>query len=70
MSAADRTADGCPSPGAEQAAAHRALARVVRVRATSQAQDKGRCHNAGSHKSLHHLFLFPKLGATTAQTKK
>jgi hypothetical protein len=56
MSAANRAADGCPCTGAEQAAADRALARVVRVRAPGQPQDEGR-NKAGSDQSLHHLFL-------------
>ncbi len=38
MPAANRAADGGPRTGAEQAAADRALARVVGVRATSQDQ--------------------------------
>jgi hypothetical protein len=57
MPAANRTADGRPRSGTEQAAADRALARVVGVRATSQAQDEGRRNNSGSDQSLHHDFL-------------
>jgi hypothetical protein len=57
MSASDCTADGRPRAGAEQAAADRALARVVRVRASGQPQDEGRRDNAGSDQSVHLLFL-------------
>ena len=57
MPAADRTADGRPRTGAEQAAADRALAGVVRVCATSQPQDEGRRNNAGSDQSIYPAFL-------------
>jgi hypothetical protein len=57
MSAANRTADGRPRAGPEQAAADRALARVVGVRTTSQPQDEGRRDNAGSDQSIHYDFL-------------
>jgi hypothetical protein len=57
MPAANRTADGRPRAGAEQAAADCALARVVWVRATRQPQNKGRRNNAGSNQSIHHDFL-------------
>jgi hypothetical protein len=57
MPAADRTADGRPRSRAEQAAADRALARVVGVGATSQPQDEGRRDKAGSDQSIHHYFL-------------
>jgi hypothetical protein len=57
MPAANRTADGRPCTGAEQAAADCALARVVWVRATRQPQDKRRRSNAGSNQSIHHDFL-------------
>jgi hypothetical protein len=53
MPAANRTADGCPRARAEQAAADRALARVVGVRAPGQSQDEGSRNNAGSDQSLH-----------------
>jgi hypothetical protein len=53
MSAADRPADGRPRPGAEQAAADRALARVVGICAPSQPQDEGRRNDAGSDQSIH-----------------
>ena len=65
MPPADRTADGRPRPGAEQAAAYRALARVVRVCATSQTEDDGRNY-AGSDQSIHQVFPFTKIGATTS----
>jgi hypothetical protein len=57
MPAAYRTANRRPRTGAEQASADRPLARVVRVRATSQPQDEGRCDDAGSDQSIHHDFL-------------
>jgi hypothetical protein len=57
MSAANRTADGRPRAGPEQAAAERALSRVVGVRTTSQPQDEGRRDNAGSDQSIHYDFL-------------
>ena len=47
MSAAHRTTNGCPRTGAEQAAADRALPRVVGVGTTSQPQEEGRRNNAG-----------------------
>jgi hypothetical protein len=65
MPAANRTADGRPSAGPEQAAADCALSRVVGVRATGQPQDEGCRSEAGSDQSLHHDFLSKKLGATT-----
>ena len=58
MSAADRTANGRSRPGAEQAAAHRALPRVVGVCATSHPEDQPRPNNSGSDQSMHHVFLF------------
>jgi hypothetical protein len=70
MPAAYRTADGCPRAGAEQAAADRALAGIVRVRAPGQPQDEGRRDKAGSNQSLHHLFLLKKLGAITGRTQE
>jgi hypothetical protein len=70
MPAAYRTANRRPRTGAEQAAADRALARVVRVRATSQPQDEGRCDEAGSDQSIHHDFPFAKFGATTSCRQK
>jgi hypothetical protein len=36
MTAADRTPDHSPGPGAEQAASDRALARIIRIRAARQ----------------------------------
>ena len=57
MPAANRTADGRPRTGAEQAAADCALARVVWVRASGQPQDEGRRDEAGSDQSIHHDFL-------------
>jgi len=65
MSAANRTADGRPRAGPEQAAADRALARVVGVRTTSQPQDEGRRDNAGAI-SRYIMTSFRKLGATTS----
>jgi hypothetical protein len=70
MPAAYRTANRRPRTGAEQASADRALARVVRVRATSQPQDEGRCDEAGSDQSIHHDFPFAKFGATTSCRQK
>jgi hypothetical protein len=57
MPAANRTANGCSCAGTEQAAAHRALPRVVRVRTTSQPQHEGRRNNGRSDQSIHHAFL-------------
>jgi hypothetical protein len=57
MSAGHRTANSRPCAGAEQAAADRALPRVVRVRTTGQPQDEDRRNNPGSDQSIHHHFL-------------
>jgi hypothetical protein len=57
MTAANRTANGRPRAGAEQAAANRALPGVVRVRASCQPQDEGSSNNTGSDQLLHHDFL-------------
>jgi hypothetical protein len=48
MPAANRAANSRSRAGAEQAAADRALAGVVGIRATRQPQDEGRRNNAGS----------------------
>jgi hypothetical protein len=55
MTTADRTADGSPCPGAEQAAADRALARIIRVRAGRQRQYQPRGNDAWSDQSHHFI---------------
>jgi hypothetical protein len=55
MTTADRTADGSPCPGAEQAATDRALARIIRVRAGRQCQYQPRGNDAWSDQSHHFI---------------
>ena len=55
MTAADRTPDRSPCPGAEQAAADRALARIIRVRAGGQRQYQPGGNDAWSDQSHHFI---------------
>jgi hypothetical protein len=55
MTAADRTPDRSPCPGAEQAAADRALARIIRVRAGGQRQYQPGGNDTWSDQSHHFI---------------
>jgi len=57
MTAADRTPDRSPCPGAEQAAADRALARIIWVRAARQCRYQSRGNYAASDQPLHRSIL-------------
>jgi len=57
MTAADRTPDRSPCPGAEQAAADRALARIIRVRAARQCRYQSHGNYAASDQPLHRSIL-------------